>query len=250
MKNERRVVAMAALAMLAACCFAGISFRQSISLNGGGNFCYPTASYLIEYPGNTLAKNPPMRTCAAGGIDLALMSLSYERKVASLENKVPALSEPSVFSDEGGRSGRVGDELGPSDRLEDFPVYFDFGISAVVVSESISFGIHKLRPYFGFGPLIAIGWRINSDWGLRFKYSFLFCSFMDGASSLNFIAHDFSLIPRFRVLDITYFDVFVEAPVSVSWKIDAITVRVAVAVGIEFDFFSRLIRGKSVGEEV
>ena len=59
--------------------FAGVSTKPGISVSAGGAFCIPTAGYLQEYPGDSGADMPPVRTSFSLGTDAVLLDLSVSR---------------------------------------------------------------------------------------------------------------------------------------------------------------------------
>ena len=188
-------------------CIAGASasfgFRPYVSGWYGVNLCHPTAGYLEKYPGDESVRTPFFRTSSAFSMDAQLLE--------------------GVFS--------IGRKSGIS---------FGFGCSYVNVSQSKAWGRSMLKPYTGLGFSFDIAYHFSKHFELGLKYRWLFCAFT--GSSARFIAHDFELAPAYTVVSPWALDIAVTLPVTVSLKVDAVSLRAGVGVLIAFD--SRRTGGK------
>ena len=189
---KRRILfSIIGLLLCVSAAFAGVATRPSVSLTAGGAFCIPTADYLKEYPGDSGADMPPVRTSFSLGADAALLDLSVSR-----------------FS-------------------------FGAGLSYVYTSRSLAYGQSVLRAYSGFGPLVSFGYDISDSFSLGLKLRYMRCFFSGSRSS--FICAEAEAVPMFRVFEAKAFDGFLCAPVTVSYKTDAVTVRASVSFTLRLD---------------
>ena len=113
---KKRVVC-SFLILIMACCaaFASIATRPSVSAWFGAVFCYPTADYLKEYPGDPSVKTPPLRTSMSYGFDFEVLNLSC------------------IIDSEKNSAIQLG-----------------VGLTYLSVSESLPFGQSVLKPYTQF----------------------------------------------------------------------------------------------------
>lgn len=198
MKRKRLLSLVILLLVVGQIGFAAVATRPSWSVGLGGSFCYPTADYLKQYPGNPEVKMPSFRTSRLLTMDLEFINIAY------------------TF----GKNNESAIRLG-------------FGISYINVSKSFSYGISVLKPYNGVGFLADMGWRINSHFDVGVRYRLFQCFF--SGSSARFIAHEVEFSPSYIFANLKAVEFSVGLPVAVLWKADSISVNASVALSVNID---------------
>lgn len=107
------------------------------------------------------------------------------------------------------------------------------GVSFVSTGRSIAFGQSYLKPYIGLGFLLDFDYDFTSLFTAGLKLRYLSCTFNGSAS--NFICIETELVPSLWVFSAGPTDGFVSAPVTLSYRSDAVTVRTSLAFTLRFD---------------
>ena len=107
------------------------------------------------------------------------------------------------------------------------------GVSFVSTGRSIAFGQNYLKPYIGLGFLLEFDYDFTSLFTAGLKLRYLSCTFNGSAS--KFICIETELVPSLRIFSTGPTDGFVSAPVTLSYRSDAVTVRTSLALTLRFD---------------
>lgn len=155
-----RKKALLILISLCVCLFtvsaASAYTRPSVSGSFSGSLCFPTASYLQQYPGDDSASTPVARTLYSYSVDVIPANLG--------------------FTFDSGSSLDLG-----------------VGASVIGMSKSLPYGKSILRAYNGFGANVCVAYHFDSNFSLEALYRYLRCSFK--GTRQYFVSMDFGVSP-------------------------------------------------------
>lgn len=180
------------------CAFCSIATRPSVSVWTGFVFCHPTADYLKKYPGDPSIEMPKLRTLFSAGFDAEIIDFTYV-----------------------------------IDRVRGTSVSAGIGLSFLDVSESLPFGISVLKPYSGLGYLVRLNYKMGDVFSMGLRFRRFDCAFT--GTKTHFIVNEFECVPRIKLYAYRGFDVFADAPLTVSVKADAVSLRLSASLTVCID---------------
>lgn len=211
MKHKRLISTILILILCSSMLWASFLVRPSISFDAGSVFCCPTADYLKTYPGSTTIKNPPVRTSAYVCADFDLIRLGYK------------------------------------DSKNNWAVDISAGPSLIAVSQSLSYGQSVLKGYCGVGLKLASSFDFSKSFNLSLSYSFYDCSY--SAQLSHFLVQKVEIRPSYR-LKTSLVSIALDAPVSVLFKSDSISILLGLGCTVDLDAIEadRRMKAKEAGK--
>lgn len=164
---------------------AKVLSQPDIDVQAGPLFCFPTAEYLKEYPGDPSIQTPPVRTSAYLCIDIDPFQFGY-------------CNEASSWS--------IGASL---------------GFSYLRVSPSVAYGFSVLKGYEGFGVNLSVQASLKR-FSLDAAYRMLACHYVPNFN--RFLVQEVELRPAYTILE-GLFSMQVFTPIALSIKADALSLR-------------------------
>lgn len=195
MRSRKALSMIAILFVFVAILPAKVAFRPEVDLTFGGAFCYPTADYLKQYPGDSSISNPPIRTSWYWAVDFNPAGLYVEVS-------------------------------------EDSGIGIAVGVSYLDVSPSLAYGISIIKPYDGFGFDVHAYYQLSGLMTLGAKYRYMNCRYTKSRN--HFLSQDVELVPSFHMAG-NECRISVSCPVTASFKADAVTLRVGIGCAIAMD---------------
>ena len=210
-KHKTSFLVLILIFTLAGSAFGSFDVKSGVSGHAGGAFCYPTADYLKTYPGDSSASVtlPTFRTSGSFGLDVELLQVHFG--------------------------------------AQNWSIFCGFGFSYVGVTQSLAYGVSVLRPYNGQGLFLDLGAAFNDFFSLEILYRVLHCNFP--SVKQVFLAYDVEAIPTFKFASLGAFGFSVVAPLTVSIKKDAVTLRFSLGLRLDCSF-GTLFNKKEAPNEV